>query len=204
MIYQNFKYIPQVLPMSTKGTRSMIKLLDTGEYLIRPDYRGKKCIVFTNGFDLHVYGQDNKILRDVSSDINFTSLAPFRKWCVYSGHYLSKHENVKSMSNQDRFIITDVLVLNNHHLKGFSFADRLTQIHEIFGFNKFFNGVNLKYCYSTNIDGVFIGRNFTKDLDFILPEFNRFIMTNKNIPLPGIGFKIPKEQICIKKSFFTF
>ncbi len=144
MNYLKFTYI---YPSSPKRTTSPKYLdnFDNGEYLIAPNYTGKRCIVFTNGYDVMVYDHRKKVLRNVSQDIELRKLSPFKTWFAYEGIYCADHT----------FIITDCLVWNSQYQLNTLFKDRMDAIEEIFAHIPL---TNSQFIFTTDMKGIFVAR----------------------------------------------
>jgi len=114
-----------------------------------------------------IYDHRGRILKDVSSSINFRHLSITRNWFVYTGIYCPKHKNTEPGSFQDQFIITDVLVWNGEYLLGSTLLERLSLIDYAFDFTpdaiEDGNVSFLKFLNYTELSGIFIAKYYTSN-----------------------------------------
>lgn len=166
MKYEKFKYIFPQIPNKKLRPQGLAQY-DNGEHLLTPAYQGLPCVIFTNGFELMVYDQNGKILRDVSQSIDFRKLSKSKNWFVYSGLYCSKFKNVELKYEHDRFVITDVLVWDGEYLVGSTLLERLSLLDHAFEFNATLIidtfAETFKYIYCTEITGVFKAKYYTEN-----------------------------------------
>lgn len=216
MKYTKFNYIyPQIAKKTTSA--NYLNNFDNGEYLLQPNYEGQHCVVFTNGFELMVYDHRGKILKDVSNSIDFRKLSPTRNWFVYFGLYCSKYKNVTLKFEQDRFIITDVVVWDGEYLVGSTLLERLALLDHAYKFHATMIGdlfaENFKYLYCTEIIGIFRAKvyqlNFKDLFDRIsLAKYNGIVLRKKESALQGSMQSRNNRQdniLCQKKTnFFKF
>lgn len=176
MQYNSFKYIyPQLPKKSTSGKH--LDNFDNGEYVLQPNYEGEVCTVFTNGFELMVYDHRGKILKNVSNTIDFRRMALSKNWFVYTGLYCNKYRNVEMAFEQDRFIITDVLVWDGEYLVGTTLLERLSLLDHAFKFNVTMISdcfvETFKFLYCTEIIGVFRARVYHSHFVSLFEQMNK-------------------------------
>lgn len=193
--YTGFKYIYPQLAKKTTSISSLNRF-DNGQWLLSPNYEGRPCIVFTNGFELMLYDQRGRVFRDVNADINFRRLAKSGNWYVYSGMYCDKPRELKTAGGtifqQDRFIITDVLVWDGEYLIGTTLEERLSILDTVFQFHpKAITDCYIeafKFMYCTMHKGIFRARFYPNNFpvlydQIVTAKYNGVIIRKKGTSL---------------------
>lgn len=197
--YTGFKYIYPQLAKKTTSISSLNRL-DNGQWLLSPNYEGRPCIVFTNGFELMVYDHRGRVLKNVNDAIDFRRLAKSKDWYVYSGIYNNKPDKTQTAGGlifeTDRFIITDVLVWDGEYLLGTTLEERMGILDSVFQFHAttisdcYIEAFKFMYC--TSAKGVFRAKMYDHNFE---ATYNQIVAAKYN------GVIIRKKQTSLEEAF---
>lgn len=135
MIYNSYKYLFPPRPKNAIMS-SDLDFWDNNTLLAQPKLNGSNCTIYTNGEKIIVMNRHNQRLTNFQ--INEAEIkAMYRgngSWMVINGEYMnkSKSDENRQVFNH-KFVIFDILVLDNDYLVGSTFEQRVLLLDELYG-----------------------------------------------------------------------
>ena len=135
MRYDNYKYIYPPRPSNSIPVEDL-DFWDNNSLLCQLKFNGSNCSIYTNGSKVITMNRHNQRLTNFQlSDNEIKEIYPGKgEWMMINGEYLNKN---KSDENEESFnhklIIFDIIVLNNDHLIGKTFSERVSMLDDLYG-----------------------------------------------------------------------
>lgn len=137
MKYINYKYIYPPRPKNAIPN-SELGFYDNNSLLAQPKMNGSNCTIYTNGELFYIMNRHKQVLTNfkLTKEEVLSMYRGDGEWISINGEYLNKNkldETGKPFNH--KFIIFDILVLDNNHLIGKTFEERITILDELYGKN---------------------------------------------------------------------
>lgn len=148
-----FKYYRYIFPPRAENItpRDTIEIYED-RFVGQPKLNGSNMVIFTNGTEVHIKNRHNKDMSNVKMPKEeFLKLHRGTGWMILVGEYLnkSKKDHTKNFFNH-KFIIFDIIAINDEQLIGKSFEERIQLLDELYGTSDssqpFLHGIN-DYTY---------------------------------------------------------
>lgn len=170
MKYNSFKYIYPPRPKNAIPN-SELNFYDNNSLLAQPKMNGSNCTIYTNGKSFYVMNRHKQALTNfkLSKEEILSMYKGDGEWMVINGEYLNKNkldENGKPFNH--KFIIFDIIVIDNNHLIGKTFEDRVIILDELYGKNK----SEKSYLYSVS-ENVYRVKTYYNDFSNLYNDLTR-------------------------------
>jgi len=156
--YKSGTYIYPPRPEFKISSESLYKY-DTGEYLAQPKLNGSCAELYIKSTSFYVKNRHKGGLTNFK--LNNTDVLPLHRKggeMLLVGEYMNKNQNDKSGKPWNhKFVIFDILVLDDQHLIGTTYQERLVILHELFG-----TEIYDDYLYKIS-ENIYMVRTFDKD-----------------------------------------
>lgn len=151
MKYSSFKYIYPPRPKNAIPN-SELDFYDNNSLLGQPKMNGSNCTIYTNGETFYIMNRHKQVLTNfkLTKEEILSMYKGDGNWIAINGEYLNKNkldETGKTFNH--KFIIFDILVLNNDHLIGKTFEERVGILDMLYGKNN--SEKEYLYAVSENI-----------------------------------------------------
>jgi ATP-dependent DNA ligase len=135
MKYENYSYIYPPRPLNSIPSDELI-YFDNNTLLCQCKLNGSNATIYTNGEKVIVMNRHNQRLTNFQ--INEAEIkAMYRgngSWMVINGEYMNKSKSdEKRQVFNHKFVIFDILVLDNDYLVGSTFEQRVLLLDELYG-----------------------------------------------------------------------
>jgi len=135
MRYDNYKYIYPPRPSNSIPVEDL-DFWDNNSLLCQLKFNGSNCSIYTNGSKVITMNRHNQRLTNFQlSDNEIKEIYSGNgQWMMINGEYLNKNksdENGESFNH--KLIIFDIIVLNNDHLIGKTFSERVSMLDDLYG-----------------------------------------------------------------------
>lgn len=135
MIYKGYKYLYPPRPKNAIPSDEL-SFWDNNTLLAQPKPNGSNCTIYTNGEKFIVMNRHNQRLTNFQlSEKEILSM--YRgdgSWMVINGEYMNKSKSdEKGQVFNHKFVIFDILVLDNDYLVGKTFEQRVELLDELYG-----------------------------------------------------------------------
>jgi len=134
MRYDNYKYIYPPRPRNAIPSDEL-DFWDNNTLLGQPKLNGSNATIYTNGERVIVMNRHNERLTNVQVPIEeILSIYKGTGWMVLNAEYMnkSKSDENRQVFNH-KFVIFDILVLDNDYLVGSTFEQRVLLLDELYG-----------------------------------------------------------------------
>lgn len=170
MKYNSFKYIYPPRPKNAIPN-SELNFYDNNSLIAQPKMNGSNCTIYTNGESFYVMNRHKQALTNfkLSKEEILSMYKGDGEWMVINGEYLNKNkldENGKPFNH--KFIIFDIIVIDNNHLIGKTFEDRVIILDELYGKNK----SEKSYLYSVS-ENVYRVKTYYNDFSNLYNDLTR-------------------------------
>ena len=137
MKYEVFKYIFPPRPKNAVPTTEL-DFWDNGNMIAQPKLNGSNCTIYTNGHDFLAYNRHGLHLSNFQLDkeeiLKLYKNVNKGSWLVLNGEYLNKNQKDETAQPfNHKFVIFDILVIDNNYLIGKTFQDRVEILDKLYG-----------------------------------------------------------------------
>jgi ATP-dependent DNA ligase len=131
--YNSYRYLYPPRP-ETQIPSNSIQTYE-GKYFAQPKLNGSSLIVFTNGVQVIIKNRHNEDITNVKMDRKeFLSLHRGKGWMIISGEYMNKSQkNAKGNFFNHKFVIWDIIAINNQQIIGQTFEERIKLLDNLYG-----------------------------------------------------------------------
>ena len=170
MKYNSFKYIYPPRPKNAIPN-SELNFYDNNSLLAQPKMNGSNCTIYTNGESFYVMNRHKQALTNfkLSKEEILSMYKGDGEWMVINGEYLNKNkldENGKPFNH--KFIIFDIIVIDNNHLIGKTFEERVIILDELYGKNE----SEKSYLYSVS-ENIYRVKTYYNDFSNLYNDLTR-------------------------------
>ena len=132
--YESFHYIYPPRPKNPIQPKDLI-IWDNDMMVGQAKLNGSNCTVYMNETKIYAYNRHGQRLSNFDIDTKeLNNIYRGKGWMVLNGEYMNKSK--KDKSNEifnNKFCIFDLLVLNNQHLVGTTFSERVNILDGFYG-----------------------------------------------------------------------
>tara|TARA_R110000772_G_scaffold81439_2_gene173245 strand:- start:29070 stop:29699 length:630 start_codon:yes stop_codon:yes gene_type:complete len=133
MKYDKYKYIFPPRPKNPVPMDELEYYESKNRFMAQPKLNGSNVVIFTDGTRTIVQNRHGSSFNSNQLANEIKRLYRGTGWMVLNGEYLNKNQNNALGSFNHKLVLFDILVMNNDHLIGHTFEERINLIYELYG-----------------------------------------------------------------------
>jgi ATP-dependent DNA ligase len=132
--YLDYKYIYPPRP-SNAIPYSDLDSWDNGSLIGQPKLNGSNCLIFTDGEKFIIMNRHKQRLTNFKIDLDeLKSIYRGKGWMIINCEYLNKNKKDETgKSFNHKLVIFDILAIDNEHLVGETFEQRIDLLDDLYG-----------------------------------------------------------------------